>query len=227
MRVAADTSRRTNLGCDRWTAPELRPRRAAPGRARWDRRLRRAPVDHALGEVRSSATPDFREGGLVAGKYRLIRKVGEGGMGTVWVAHNEALDVPVAIKFIRAGEDANRHVNRLTQEARAAAKIGHPAILRVYDFGKTDAGDPFIVMELLHGEDLAAALDRRGSLNERRAVQILLPVLHALVSAHAKGIVHRDLKPDNIFLAETDAGRIQRSSWTSEWRSSTSAASSA
>ncbi len=167
------------------------------------------PVDHALGEVRSSATPDFREGGLVAGKYRLIRKVGEGGMGTVWVAHNEALDVPVAIKFIRAGEDANRHVNRLTQEARAAAKIGHPAILRVYDFGKTDAGDPFIVMELLHGEDLAAALDRRGSLNERRAVQILLPVLHALVSAHAKGIVHRDLKPDNIFLAETDAGRIQ------------------
>ena len=145
----------------------------------------------------------------MAEKYRLIRKVGEGGMGTVWVAHNEALDVPVAIKFIRAGEDANRHVSRLTQEARAAAKIGHPAILRVFDFGKTDAGDPFIVMELLHGEDLAAALDRRGSLNERRAVQILLPILHALVSAHAKGIVHRDLKPDNIFLAETDAGRIQ------------------
>ncbi len=146
---------------------------------------------------------------MVAEKYRLIRKVGEGGMGTVWVAHNEALDVPVAIKFIRAGEDATRHVSRLTQEARAAAKIGHPAILRVFDFGKTDAGDPFIVMELLHGEDLAAALDRRGSLNERRAVQILLPILHALVSAHAKGIVHRDLKPDNIFLAETDAGRIQ------------------
>ncbi|HOU92398.1 MAG TPA: serine/threonine-protein kinase [Polyangiaceae bacterium] len=167
------------------------------------------PVDRALGEVRSSATPDYREGGIVAEKYRLIRKVGEGGMGTVWVAHNEALDVPVAIKFIRAGEDANRHVSRLTQEARAAAKIGHPAILRVFDFGKTDAGDPFIVMELLHGEDLAAALDRRGSLNERRAVQILLPILHALVSAHAKGIVHRDLKPDNIFLAETDAGRIQ------------------
>ncbi|MBN2192617.1 MAG: protein kinase [Polyangiaceae bacterium] len=167
------------------------------------------PVDDALIEPAPASSPDYREGGIVAEKYRLIRKVGEGGMGTVWVAHNEALDVPVAIKFIRAGKDANRHVNRLTQEARAAAKIGHPAILRVFDFGKTSAGDPFIVMELLHGEDLAAVLDRRGSLPERRAVQILLPVLHALVAAHAKGIIHRDLKPDNIFLAESDAGRIQ------------------
>lgn len=167
------------------------------------------PLDQALGEPAPISTPEYREGGVIAEKYRLIRKVGEGGMGAVWVAHNEALDVPVAIKFIRAGEETNRHVGRLTQEARAAAKIGHPAILRVFDFGKTSAGDPFIVMELLHGEDLAAALDRRGHLPERKAVQILLPVLHALAVAHGKGIVHRDLKPDNIFLAETDAGRLQ------------------
>jgi serine/threonine-protein kinase len=79
----------------------------------------------------------------------------------------------------------------------------------VFDFGKTEHDAPFIAMELLHGEDLATALERRGSLSERRAVQTILPVIHAMAAAHDKGIVHRDLKPANIFLSRTDGGGLQ------------------
>ncbi len=152
---------------------------------------------------------DFVEGDVIAEKYRLIRKLGEGGMGAVWVADNEALSVKVAIKLIAAGQVDPLYVARLAQEAQAAAQLGHPAIIRVFDFGKTDGGAPFIAMELLHGEDLATALQRRGSLSEKRSVQTLLPVMHALAAAHDKGIVHRDLKPANIFLARTDGGGLQ------------------
>ena len=152
---------------------------------------------------------EFVDGQLIADKYRLIRKLGEGGMGAVWVANNEALGVKVAIKLIAAGHIDPTFVARLSQEAQAAAQLGHPAIIRVFDFGKTDTGAPFIAMELLHGEDLATALQRRGSLSEKRAVQTLLPVIHALAAAHDKGIIHRDLKPANIFLARTDGGGLQ------------------
>ena len=94
----------------------------------------------------------YAEGDLIADKYRLVRQLGEGGMGTVWVAHNESLDVSVAIKLLKTDEESERLAGRLTQEARAAAKLGHPAIMRVFDFGKTAEDVPFIVMELLRGE---------------------------------------------------------------------------
>ena len=99
--------------------------------------------------------------------------------------------------------------SRLLQEARAAARLGHPAIVRVSDFGKTDRGDPYIVMELLNGEDLGAAIKRRGPIQPLRAVRTLLPIADALATAHAKKIVHRDLKPENIFLAQTEDGKTQ------------------
>ncbi len=168
-----------------------------------------AAIDQVLSEPAPTSTPSHAEGDMIADKYRLIRKVGEGGMGAVWIAHNVTLDVPVAIKLIGDGREQDEHSERLVLEARAAAQLGHPAITRVFDFGRTEAGAPFIVMELLHGEDLAAVLERRGSISERRAVQTLLPVMHALAAAHDKGIVHRDLKPANIFLAQTDAGGVQ------------------
>jgi serine/threonine-protein kinase len=143
----------------------------------------------------------------LADKYRLEMLLGEGGMGFVWSAYNRELELPVAIKLLRAGRNRHHFAERLRLEARAAARLVHPSIVRVFDVAVTEAGDPFIVMELLTGETLADAL-ARGPLGSVRAVQVLLPIADALALAHAKGIVHRDLKPDNVFLS-TDGEQLQ------------------
>ena len=146
-------------------------------------------------------------GDVIASKYRLESLLGEGGMGAVWRAFNIQLEAPVAIKVIRG--DVDRELTeRLRQEARAAAKLGHPAIVRIFDVGESEFGDPFIVMELLSGQSLGALLAAEHRLLGVRAVQILLPVVDALSVAHAKGIIHRDLKPDNVFLS-VDNGQTQ------------------
>jgi serine/threonine-protein kinase len=146
----------------------------------------------------------YAAGDLIAGKYELEQILGEGGMGAVFRARNTAIDMPVAIKVIRT--DLNRELlsGRLLQEARAAAKLAHPAIVRVFDVGQTSLGDPFIVMELLNGESLSATMEREGRLTSVRAVQLLLPIADALSAAHAKGFVHRDVKPDNVFIVVSE-----------------------
>jgi serine/threonine-protein kinase len=140
-------------------------------------------------------------GDLVSGKYRLIRFLGEGGMGTVWLAGNEALGSVVALKVLRDDVDVPDQDARFEREARAAAFIEHPAIVRVLDFGRAENGRPFIVMQYLEGESLLELLSRLGPLPPDEAVRLLLPIVDALSHAHEKGVVHRDLKPDNIFLA--------------------------
>ena len=150
----------------------------------------------------------YAPGMLVGGKYRLERLLGEGGMGSVWAAHNVALDSAVAIKLIRGDINREDMGLRLLQEARAAAKLGHPAIVRVFDIGQTERGEPFIVMELLEGESLAERLHREWRLSAVEAVKLLLPIADALRTAHSKGIVHRDIKPDNVFLV-TDGATCQ------------------
>jgi serine/threonine-protein kinase len=140
----------------------------------------------------------------------LVRPLGEGGMGTVWVAHNVVLDVNVAIKLINMSEgNSGRSSERLLQEARAAARLGHPAIVRVFDFGRTRRGDPFVVMELIRGVPLSDHADHEHRLPAIRAVQLMLPIADALSAAHSKGIVHRDVKPENVILSTDEAGRIQ------------------
>jgi eukaryotic-like serine/threonine-protein kinase len=151
----------------------------------------------------------YSAGNLVSGRYRLKALLGKGGMGAVWRAHDETLDVDVALKLIHRSLVGEETADRLLQEARAAAKLGHSAIVRVFDFGRTKFGEPFIVMELLEGEDLGTLLERRGRLSAIRAVQTILPIVHALDAAHAKGIIHRDLKPENIFVAKEDGQRLQ------------------
>ena len=152
--------------------------------------------------VRMPNSAPYNVGDVIAGKYRLDALLGEGGMGTVWRGFNLQLEAPVALKLIRGELDRVSLARRLKQEARAAAKLGHPAIVRVFDVGDSELGDPYIVMELLHGRTLGGLLTTERRLSAVRAVQLLLPVADALLTAHAKGIVHRDLKPDNIFLSE-------------------------
>jgi eukaryotic-like serine/threonine-protein kinase len=151
---------------------------------------------------------NYGAGTIIADKYELVRPLGEGGMGTVWVARNIALQSHVALKLLRADVTDEDASERLLQEARVAARLDHSAIVRVFDFGQTPHGEPFIVMDLVDGETLAALLAARGRLAPVKAVQILLPVLDALATAHAHGIVHRDLKPENILL-DREAGRTQ------------------
>lgn len=150
----------------------------------------------------------YANGDVIADKYALEELLGRGGMGAVWRARNLALDAPVAIKLLNPEGDRAALGGRLLVEARAAAKISHPAIVKVFDVGQTARREPFIVMELLSGTSLGALLQVEHRLPATRAVQLLLPIADALVAAHRKGLVHRDVKPDNIFLADHE-GSLQ------------------
>lgn len=122
-------------------------------------------------------------------------------MGSVWLARNIDLDAPVAIKLARFDPAHPEVAVRLTREARIEARLEHRAIVRVFDCGETDGGDPFVVMERLDGMSLALALELAAPMSVTLAVRILLPIIDGLSAAHAMGIVHRDIKPGNIFLA--------------------------
>jgi hypothetical protein len=150
--------------------------------------------------IATGSTARYGAGTVLAKKYRLDSVLGVGAMGAVWQATNLLLDAPVAIKLAHAELAGSAFRARLQLEARAAASFVHPGIVRVFDVGETDAGDPFIVMELLQGATLAQ-MTSQGGLSAVRAVQIVLPVIDALAAMHARGVVHRDVKPDNLFVA--------------------------
>jgi eukaryotic-like serine/threonine-protein kinase len=145
-------------------------------------------------------------GDVLAGKYQIVGLLGEGGMGTVWRARSLLLDVDVAIKVLRRERADSSSAERLLREARATAKLGHAAIVRAFDLGETDAGEPFLVMELLEGPSLAGWLRAQGRMSATQAVQMLLPIAGALAAAHKQGIVHRDIKPENIILVPDGEG---------------------
>ncbi len=144
----------------------------------------------------------FEPGEIVAERYRLDRKIGEGGMGVVWAATHTVSQRKVALKFLKSeNEDRAR---RLLREARISGHLSHPHIVEVLD-AFSAKGATVLVMELLDGETVEAHLARKGVLTETEAIALLSPVLDALSSAHRAGIVHRDLKPANIFLAGPEA----------------------
>ncbi len=153
----------------------------------------------------------YRSGDVIAEKYRLLDEVGRGGMGTVWLARNRLLEIDVAVKLIDIGRSGDQDVlvRRVLQEARTSARLAHPAIARVFDYGQTTLGDPFIVSEFLRGESLEARLERSGAMDPIEAVRMLLPIADALTAAHAEDIVHRDVKSGNIFLSRDNHGKIQ------------------
>ncbi len=134
-------------------------------------------------------------------KYELIRLLGEGGMGAVYLGQHMMIGRHVAVKFLHSDLISHEEVvKRFYQEARAAASISHKNIIDVMDVGVTPNGEPYLVMEYLEGEGLASLLERNTRVDLATAFGIMEPMLLALKAAHEKGIVHRDLKPENIFL---------------------------
>jgi eukaryotic-like serine/threonine-protein kinase len=152
-------------------------------------------------------SPDPIVGQHLAGRYEVVRKIGEGGMGAVYEARHLKIDKRVAVKVLldKYAQKADV-VARLEQEARLASAIGHENIVDITDFGETDDGRTFVVMEFLEGESLGALLQRDGPLLPRRAVTIARQVASALGAAHDKGVVHRDVKPENIFITQRGDG---------------------
>jgi serine/threonine-protein kinase len=146
-----------------------------------------------------------RSGSLIGGKYRLETLLGEGGMGAVWQARNVMLDLPVAVKLLHRTVRDDDATARLFTEARVEARLNHPSIVRVFDFGETEHGEAYIVMELLEGTTLAELSDVHGPLPAQVAVGLLLPIVHGICAVHRADVVHRDLKPENIVVARVGA----------------------
>jgi serine/threonine-protein kinase len=146
-------------------------------------------------------------GTVLGGRYRMVELLGQGGMATIYRAHDNQLDRDVAVKLLRPeyGRDPE-FLSRFRQEAQAAASLNHPNVVSVYDYGQDTAG-PFIVMEIVEGEDLASIVRRSGALPPRQGARITADAARALEAAHARGIVHRDVKPGNILISRD--GRVK------------------
>jgi serine/threonine-protein kinase len=149
-----------------------------------------------------------KPGDVLAGKYKVERVLGAGGMGVVVAAHHIQLDEKVALKFLLPQALSNPEaIARFEREARAAVKIKSEHVARVSDVGKLESGSPYMVMEYLDGSDLAAVLQKRGALPIDEAVEYVLQASEAIAEAHALGIIHRDLKPANLFCIRRADGR--------------------
>jgi eukaryotic-like serine/threonine-protein kinase len=157
----------------------------------------------------SHSVAGVNEGDVLAGKYRVERILGIGGMGVVVAAHHLQLDEKVALKFLLPQSLADTDaVARFLREARAAVKIKNEHVARVIDVGTLPNGAPYMVMEYLDGGDLAAWLKQRGPLPIEQAVEFVLQACVAVADAHALGIVHRDLKPANLFCVRRSDGQL-------------------
>src|SRR5579863_76901 len=145
--------------------------------------------------------------GQVLGHYRVLEKIGSGGMGEVYRASDQRLQRDVALKVLKPAltHDQDR-LRRFEQEARAAAALSHPNIVAIYDIGLHE-GQPYIVSELLEGQTLRQLLFK-GPIPRRQALDYALQIAHGLIAAHEKRIVHRDLKPENIFITNQGGVKI-------------------
>jgi beta-lactam-binding protein with PASTA domain len=146
-------------------------------------------------------------GSVLGGRYRLVELLGQGGMATIYRARDAQLDRDVAVKLLRPefGQDPD-FLARFRDEAKAAASLSHPNIVAVFDFGE-EMSDPYIVMELIDGQDLSSILRENGALPPRQAARVSAEVAKALQAAHVRGIVHRDVKPSNILVGRD--GRVK------------------
>src|SRR5207302_710160 len=136
------------------------------------------------------------------GQYRLRRRIGAGGMGEVYLAEHQLLKRPCALKLIRPGDGSDpKALERFEREVRITATLSHPNTVEIYDYGRTEEGTYYYVMEYLPGLSLADLVERHGPLPPERVVYLLRQVSLALHEAHTAGLIHRDIKPANIFAA--------------------------
>ncbi|HEX6766477.1 MAG TPA: protein kinase [Polyangiaceae bacterium] len=148
---------------------------------------------------------------IVAQKYELLREIGRGGMGAIWEARNQTTLKRCAVKLLQSSEVASNQemVKRFFREAQASSVVESEHVVQVFDSGfDGESGHPYLVMEILSGEDLEHVLKRHEALDPQAAARITLQAATGLAKAHAKGVVHRDIKPGNLFLSQRDSGEL-------------------
>jgi tetratricopeptide (TPR) repeat protein len=170
----------------------------------------RADAAEPSAETADGLAPRSDTNVLIASRYKLVEEIGEGGMGTVWMAEqSEPIRRTVALKILKAGMDTRQVVARLEAERQALALMDHPNIARVFDGGATTSGRPFFVMELVRGVPITQYCDEHR-LTPRQRLELFVPVCHAVQHAHQKGIIHRDLKPPNVLVAQYDGKPVPK-----------------
>src|SRR5207248_648437 len=148
--------------------------------------------------------------GTVIGPYKLLQQIGEGGMGTVWMAEQtHPVQRKVALKLIKSGMDSRLVIARFEAERQALALMDHVNIARVLDAGTTASGRPYFVMELVHGVPITKYCDD-NQLTPRQRLELFVPVCHAIQHAHQKGIIHRDIKPSNVLVTLYDGQPVPK-----------------
>ena len=161
----------------------------------------------ALRDTTRNGNPVAEGPGTIIGPYKLLERIGEGGMGAVWMAEQrEPVQRKVALKIIKAGMDSKQVIARFEAERQALALMDHANIARVFDGGTTDSGRPYFVMELVKGVPITRYCDEHR-LTPRERLELFLPVCQAIQHAHTKGIIHRDIKPSNVLVTLYDALR--------------------
>ncbi|MBI3744999.1 MAG: Stk1 family PASTA domain-containing Ser/Thr kinase [Chloroflexi bacterium] len=147
-------------------------------------------------------------GTVLGGRYRLIELLGQGGMATIYRAHDTQLERDVAVKVLRPeyGRDPDFFA-RFRQEAQSAASLNHPGVVAVHDYG-TDAAGPYIVMELVDGEDLGSIVRRTGALPPRQAARLAAQIARSIAAAHERGFIHRDIKPSNVLVTRDGKAKV-------------------
>jgi len=169
----------------------------------------RAKTQAAARKPAEPTAGDVGPGAVIAGKYRLDQRIGEGTFGAVYRGTHLELGVEVAVKVLQKSVTATQEsVERFRREGVSAYRVRHPNAVAVSDFGVTEGGVAYLVMELLEGNSLADEVEERGALSPHRANQILQPICSVLAEAHAAGIVHRDVKAENVFLHRTPRGEV-------------------
>jgi WD40 repeat protein/serine/threonine protein kinase len=192
LRARVEALLAAHAGAGRFLEPDAAPPPSAP----------EATVDSADGQpgTEDYADPTARVGAILAGKYKLVEEIGEGGMGSVFMAQQTApVKRAVAVKVIKAGMDSKAVLARFEAERQALAMMDHPNIAKVLDAGTTDGGRPFFVMELVKGTPITRYCDEHR-LTPRQRLELFVPVCQAIQHAHQKGVIHRDIKPSNVLV---------------------------
>src|SRR5205814_1192925 len=161
-------------------------------------------------DARDAASPALQRPGMMIGPYKLLQQIGEGGMGTVYMAEQtQPVQRKVALKVIKAGMDSRQVITRFEAERQALAMMDHVNIARVLDAGTTEAGLPYFVMELVHGVPITRYCDD-NHLTPRQRLELFVPVCQAIQHAHQKGIIHRDIKPSNVMATLYDGKPVPK-----------------